>query len=86
MHASLSRLDASGNYVADVTGSKTKRVEIPAAVTENACCNVLGERPAFGNSLNRKAESLVADQMRRFPDLRSYPCTLSDGLTSCVMT
>src|ERR1700716_2030624 len=75
-------IDASGNYVGDVTGLEDERVEIPAAVTVERLLQPFwenGQHSAIPSIEKQKA--FVADQMRRFRDLRSYPCTLSAGLT-----
>jgi nicotinate phosphoribosyltransferase len=75
-------IDRSGNYVADVTGLEDERVEIPTAVTVERLLLPFwenGQHSAIPSIEKQKA--FVADQMRRFPDLHNYPCTLSDGLT-----
>jgi nicotinate phosphoribosyltransferase len=75
-------IDASGNYVADVTGLEDERIEIPAAVTVERLLQPFwenGQHSAIPSIEKQKA--FVADQMSRFPDLLNYPRTLSDGLT-----
>ncbi len=75
-------LDAAGNYLADVTGREDEQIEIPGAVTVERLLQPFwenGQHSAIPSIEKQKA--FVADQMRRFHDLRSYPCTLSPGLT-----
>ena len=75
-------LDAAGNYLGDVTGREDEQIEIPGAVTVERLLQPFwenGQHSAIPSIEKQKA--FVADQMRRFHDLRSYPCTLSPGLT-----
>src|SRR6267154_4934727 len=75
-------IDAAGNYVGDVTGCEDEQIEIPGAVTVERLLQPVwenGQHSAIPSIEKQKA--FVADQMRRFHDLRSYPCTLSPGLT-----
>src|SRR5882757_10967590 len=75
-------LDATGNYLADVTGREDEEIEIPGAVTVERLL-----RPFWENGQHsaipsiEKQKAFVADQLRRFEDLHNYPCTLSPGLT-----
>jgi nicotinate phosphoribosyltransferase len=75
-------LDAAGNYIGDITGREDEQVEIPGAVTVERLLQPFwenGQHSAIPSIEKQKA--FVADQMRHFPDLHNYPCTLSDGLT-----
>ena len=59
-----------------------KQVEIPGAASVERLLQPFwenGQHSAIPSIEKQKA--FVADQMRRFPDLHNYPCTLSDGLT-----
>ena len=74
-------VDAKGNYVGDVTGLETEKIEIPGAVTVRRLVEPFwenGQHSAIPSIEKQKA--FVADQMNRFDDLHSYPRTLSDGL------
>jgi nicotinate phosphoribosyltransferase len=74
--------DASGNYIADVTGVEGEQVEIPGAVTVERLLNPFwenGQHSAIPSIEKQKA--FVAEQMGRFPDLHNYPRTLSESLT-----
>src|SRR5712671_1127045 len=73
--------DAAGNYIADVTGREDEEIEIPGAVIVERLLQPFwenGQHSAIPSIEKQKA--FVADQMRRFPDLHQYPCTLSNGL------
>jgi nicotinate phosphoribosyltransferase len=75
-------LDAAGNYVADVTGLEHEQVEIPGAVAVERLLQPFwenGQHSAIPSIEKQKV--FVADQMKRFRDLSSYRCNLSDGLT-----
>jgi len=75
-------LDGEGNYVGDVTGLDDEQIEIDgAAKVENLL------QPFWENGQHsaipsiEKQKAFVADQMRRFTDLHTYPTRLSDRLT-----
>jgi nicotinate phosphoribosyltransferase len=75
-------IDAVGNYLGDVTCLEDEQVEIPGAVTVERLLQPFwenGQHSAIPSIEKQKA--FVADQMRRFHDLRNYPRTLSGGLT-----
>ena len=75
-------VDGAGNYVADVTGLEGEQVEIPGAANVECLLQPFwenGQHSAIPSIEKQKV--FVADQMRRFADLHTYPCTLSDGLT-----
>src|SRR5919199_156013 len=72
---------AGGSYVADVTGLDDEEVAIPGAVRVErllAPFFVGGWHESIPSILKQKA--FVEEQLRRFPDLNSYPHTLSDRL------
>jgi len=82
MHAGLSRIDASGNYVGDVTGREDEQIEIPGAVTVERLLQPFwgnGQHSAIPSIENRKPSSRIRCDASTI--LRSYPCTLSPGLT-----
>ena len=75
-------VDASGNYIADVTGLDHEQVEIPGAASVERLLQPFwenGQHSAIPSI--EKQKTFVADQLGRFSDLRDYPCTLSAGLT-----
>ena len=75
-------LDANGFYVGDVTGLDDDQVEIPGAASVERLIQPFwenGQHSAIPSIEKQKA--FVADQMRRFPDLHNYSCTLSDRMT-----
>ncbi len=74
-------VDVAGNYVADVIGLEDETVAIQGAVNIEQLLQPFwenGQHAAIPSIEKQKA--FVADQMRRFPDLHQYPCTLSNGL------
>src|SRR5881396_3179128 len=75
-------VDATGNYIADITGIENEQVEIAGAVTVERLLQPFwenGQHSAIPSIEKQKA--FVADQMRRFHDLHNYPRTLSESLT-----
>src|SRR5438067_859442 len=74
-------IDAHGNYVIDVIGLDDEDIEIPGTARVERLLQAFWENgqhsaiPAI-----EKQKAFVADQMKRFRDLHSYPCTLSDRL------
>jgi nicotinate phosphoribosyltransferase len=74
--------DAAGNYVGDVTGLEEEEVEIPGAATVESLLLPFWENGQHSSIPSIEKQKLfVSDQMKRFPDLRNYPCRLSDRLT-----
>jgi nicotinate phosphoribosyltransferase len=74
--------DAAGNYVGDVTGLEEEEVEIPGAATVESLLLPFWENGQHSSIPSIEKQKLfVSDQMKRFPDLRNYPCSLSDRLT-----
>jgi nicotinate phosphoribosyltransferase len=74
-------VDDEGRYVADVTGLEDEEVEIPGAVRVERLLFpfwVGGRHESIPSILKQKA--FLEEQLRRFPDLNSYPHTLSDRL------
>src|SRR5258706_724571 len=74
-------VDVAGNYVADVIGLEDETVAIQGAVNIEQLLQPFwenGQHAAIPSIEKQKA--FVADQMRRFPDLHQYPCTLSNDL------
>lgn len=75
-------IDGNGNYLADVTGLDDEHIEIPGAATVERLLE-----PFWKNGQHspipsiEKQKAFVADQMKRFGDLQSYPRSLSDRLT-----
>jgi len=74
--------DADGNYVGDVTGLEEEEVEIPGAASVESLLLPFWENGQHSPIPSIEKQKLfVSDQMKRFPDLRNYPCSLSDRLT-----
>jgi nicotinate phosphoribosyltransferase len=74
-------MDSDGRYVGDVTGLDDEEVEIPGASRVERLLFpfwVGGWHESIPSILKQKA--FVEEQLRRFPDLNSYPHTLSDRL------
>jgi hypothetical protein len=74
-------IDASGNYVGDVTGLDDEEIEIPGAVRVERLLIpfwVNGQHSAI--PAIEKQKSFVAEQRKRFADINNYPCSLSDKL------
>jgi hypothetical protein len=73
--------DASGRYVADVTGLDDEQIEIPGASHVERMLAPFwegGHHEAIPSIKKQKA--FVEDQLSRFPDIDNYPHTLSDRL------
>ncbi len=74
--------DAAGNYVGDVTGLEEEEVEIPGAATVESLLLPFWENGQHSSIPSIEKQKLfVSDQIKRFHDLRNYPCSLSDRLT-----
>ncbi len=74
-------IDSHGNYVIDVIGLDDEDIEIPGTARVERLLQAFwenGQHSAIPSIEKQKA--FVADQMKRFRDLHSYPCTLSDRL------
>src|SRR6266480_908724 len=74
-------IDANGNYVGDVTGLDEEQIEIPGAARVERLLVPFwenGQHAAIPSI--EKQKSFVADQRRRFIDINTYPCSLSDKL------
>ncbi len=72
---------ANGDYLADVTGLDEEAVEIPGAARVERLLVPFwenGQHSAIPSIEKQKA--VVAEQRKRFPDVNSYPCRLSDRL------
>ena len=75
-------IDADGNYLGDVTGLEGEQIEIPGAVDVEQLLLPFWENGQHSSIPSiEKQKAFVSDQMRRFPDLRNYPCSLSSRLT-----
>jgi len=75
-------VDAQGNYVADVTGLDDERIEIDGAKTVERLLLPFwenGQHSAIPSI--EKQKTFVEEQVRRFPGLMNYPCSLSERLT-----
>jgi hypothetical protein len=75
-------IDATGNYVADVTGLDDEQIEIPGAERVERLLDRFwenGQHAAIPSI--EKQRAFVADQMSRFRDLHNYARTLSERLT-----
>jgi nicotinate phosphoribosyltransferase len=73
--------DASGRYVADVTGLDEEEVSIPGAARVEPLLQPFwegGRHEPIPSIIKQK--SFVEEQLRRFPALDAYPHTLSDRL------
>jgi nicotinate phosphoribosyltransferase len=74
-------VDASGRYVADVTGLDDEQVEIPGAARVERLLAPFwegGRHESIPSIVKQKA--FVEEQLGRFPDINSYPHALSDRL------
>src|SRR5438270_7991449 len=70
-------IDSHGNYVIDVIGLDDEDIEIPGTARVERLLQAFwenGQHSAIPSIEKQKA--FVADQMKRFRDLHSYPCTL----------
>lgn len=75
-------IDCNGIYIADVVGLEDEQVAIPGAAAVDALLQPFWENGQHSPIPSiEKQKAFVADQMRRFKDLHSYPRTLSEGLT-----
>jgi len=75
-------IDAEGNYVADVTGLEEEEIDIPGAVKVERLLQPFWENGQYLPIPSiEKQKAFVADQIKRFGDLNTYPKTLSDRLT-----
>jgi hypothetical protein len=73
--------DANGNYVGDVIGLDGEEIEIPGAKRVELLLLPFwdnGQHAAIPSI--EKQKSFVTDQRKRFPDIKNYPCSLSDKL------
>jgi len=73
--------DASGRYVADVTGLDDEEVEIAGAARVERLLAPFwegGRNESIPSIVKQKA--FVEEQLRRFPDINTYPHALSDRL------
>ena len=78
-------IDVRGNYVADVTGLDDEEIEIPGAVRVERLLVPFwenGQHAAIPSIEKQKAT--VAEQRRRFADIKSYPRSLSERLRTLV--
>src|ERR1044071_3829534 len=74
-------VDSEGRYVADVIGLDDEEVEIPGAARVARLLGRFwegGRHESIPSIVKQKA--FVEEQLRRFPDINSYPHTLSDRL------
>jgi len=75
-------IDRDGNYVADVTGLDDETVEIAGAVKIEKLLEPFWENGQHSPIPSiEKQKAFVAEQMKRFRDLNSYPRSLSERLT-----
>jgi nicotinate phosphoribosyltransferase len=74
-------IDAFGNYVADLIGLEEEEPEVPGAARTQRLLVPFWEngRHELIPSITRR-KAFVEDQRARFPDINSYPCTLTDKL------
>ena len=78
-------VDIRGNYVADVTGLDDEEIEIPGAVSVERLLVPFwenGQHAAIPSIEKQKA--MVAEQRQRFPDINTYPRSLSARLHTLV--
>ena len=74
-------MDAQGRYVADVIGLDDEEIEIRGAMSIERLLAPFWENGHHESIPSiTKQKAFVEEQCRRFPDLASYSCTLSDGL------
>jgi len=74
-------IDASGNYVGDVTGLDDEDLEIPGAARVERLLVPFWENGQYASIPSiEKQKSFVAEQRRRFADIDNYPSVLSDKL------
>ena len=74
-------IDASGNYVGDVTGLDDEEIEIPGAARVERLLVPFWENGQHDSIPSiEKQKQFVTDQRRRFADINNYPCLLSDKL------
>jgi nicotinate phosphoribosyltransferase len=75
-------IDQSGNYIADVTGLDDEEIEISGAATVTRLIEPFWDNGQYSPIPSiEKQKAFVADQMKRFANLNTYPRTLSDRLT-----
>jgi len=75
-------VDREGNYLADVTGLDDEQIEISGAATVERLLQPFWKSGQYSPIPSiEKQKAFVAEQMKRFPDLHNYPCSLSDRLT-----
>lgn len=75
-------VDDEGNYVADVTGLDDEQIEIPGANTVERLLQPFWKNGQYSPIPSiEKQKTFVAEQMKRFSDLYSYPHGLSERLT-----
>src|SRR5207245_1247683 len=76
-------IDENGNYLGDVTGLNDEQIEIPGAVAIERLLQPFWENGQHSPIPSiEKQKSFVADQMKRFRDIRDYPCVLSERLAN----
>lgn len=73
--------DRSGNYVGDVTGLDEEEIEIPGAVRVERLLIPFTEKGWYEAipSITRQ-KAFVEEQLKRFPDIYTYPHIISDRL------
>jgi nicotinate phosphoribosyltransferase len=75
-------IDATGNYLADVTGLEDDNVEIEGAANVERLLHPFWENGQHSSIPSiEKQKAFVAEQMNHFGDLHSYPLSLSERLT-----
>ena len=78
-------VDARGNYVADVTGLDDDEIEIPGAVSVERLLVPFWENGQHAPIPSiEKQKAMVTEQRPRFPDINTYPRSLSSRLQSLV--
>src|SRR5438309_1684805 len=76
-------IDDDGNYVGDVTGLDDEQIEIPGTVQVERLLQPFWENGQHSPIPSiEKQKTFVAEQMKRFADLNSYPCVLSNRLAA----
>ncbi|HET6670292.1 MAG TPA: hypothetical protein VFH15_08685 [Pyrinomonadaceae bacterium] len=78
-------IDVRGNYVADVTGLDDEEIEIPGAVSVERLLVPFWEKGQHAAIPSiEKQKATVAEQRQRFPDINTYPRSLSERLKTLV--
>lgn len=74
-------IDANNNYVGDITGLEDEEPEIPGAARVERLLVPFWENGQHASIPSiEKQKSFVSEQRRRFADINTYPCLLSDKL------